>query len=113
MQALLGALHAPRRRLILGLLLRREHSAGELHQALGDVSFHAGWTFHRAGANRTSRVREVMTIIFIDIDMQIAEPANQDQRNDLGWFPGLRPGDGAASAINPVLWDQAWEGAAS
>ena len=30
---------------------------------LSDVSFHAGWTFHRAGADSTERQREVMTII--------------------------------------------------
>ena len=41
---------------------------------LGDVSFHAGWTFHRAGANNTDQVREVMTMIYMDENIHVAEP---------------------------------------
>jgi ectoine hydroxylase-related dioxygenase (phytanoyl-CoA dioxygenase family) len=37
----------------------------ELPFQLGDVSFHYGWTFHRAPANRTDTLRQVMTIIYI------------------------------------------------
>jgi len=32
----------------------------------GEVSFHSGWTFHRADGNATSVPREVFTIIYID-----------------------------------------------
>lgn len=74
---------------------------------LGEVSFHAGWTFHRAGPNMTTIPRAVMTIIYIDSDMIVAEPRNDSQRWDLaGWFPGLKPGDLAASPLNPVVWQQ-------
>lgn len=70
----------------------------------GDVSFHGGWTFHRAGANRGPQPRSVMTIIYIDAEMRIAEPVNEMQRSDLArWFPGLKPGDAAASDLNPVI----------
>lgn len=41
MDLLLQALAAPRRREILRLLRRRERSAGEIHRALGDVTFGA------------------------------------------------------------------------
>lgn len=41
MEAVLLALAAPRRREILRLLRRRERSAGEIHRALGDVTFGA------------------------------------------------------------------------
>ena len=34
--------------------------------ALGEVSFHSGWTFHRADSNATETPREVFTIIYID-----------------------------------------------
>ena len=75
--------------------------------ALGEVSFHSGWTFHRAGPNRSTVPREVMTIIYIDADMVIGEPRNDSQANDLrGWFPGLKPGDLAASPLNPVVWER-------
>lgn len=73
---------------------------------LGDVSFHAGWTFHRAGANTSAKPRSVMTIIHMDADMRVGEPANEMQRADLvQWLPGLGPGDPAASALNPVLFE--------
>lgn len=75
---------------------------------LGDVSFHSGWTFHRAGANSSQTPRSVMTMIYMDADMQVAEPVNAPQRADLErWLPGLRPGDRAASGINPVLFERA------
>ena len=41
MDSLLQALAAPRRREILRLLRRRERSAGEIHRALGRVTFGA------------------------------------------------------------------------
>lgn len=73
---------------------------------LGDVSFHGGWTFHRAGANISAQPRSVMTIIYMDADIRVAEPANQMQRADLArWLPGLSPGDAAASALNPILYE--------
>ncbi|MCA1654073.1 MAG: phytanoyl-CoA dioxygenase family protein [Sphingomicrobium sp.] len=72
---------------------------------LGEVSFHAGWTFHRAGANRSERPREVMTIIFMDEAMRLAEPANRNQVNDAKrWCPGIAPGEVIASPLNPVLY---------
>jgi DNA-binding transcriptional ArsR family regulator len=41
MDALLHALGAPRRRDILRIVRRRERSAGDIHRALGDVTFGA------------------------------------------------------------------------
>ncbi|MEM6673834.1 MAG: phytanoyl-CoA dioxygenase, partial [Planctomycetota bacterium] len=73
--------------------------------SLGDVSFHLGWTYHCAPPNRSDRVRKVMTVIYVDAAMRIAEPQNEHQVADLAtWFPGCAPGDAAASEINPVLW---------
>ena len=61
--------------------------------ALGDVSFHAGWTFHRAGANQTDQPRSVMTMIYMDADIRVADPVNAMQQSDLAqWLPGLQPG---------------------
>jgi ectoine hydroxylase-related dioxygenase (phytanoyl-CoA dioxygenase family) len=72
---------------------------------LGEVSFHMGWTFHRAGPNRSDRPREVMTIIYVDADAKVALPANKNQANDLAnWFPGLRPGDAINSPLNPLIY---------
>jgi ectoine hydroxylase-related dioxygenase (phytanoyl-CoA dioxygenase family) len=72
---------------------------------LGEVSFHYGWTFHRAGPNTSKRPREVITIIYVDADGMVAEPSNKAQKNDLrNWFPGLKPGDAINSPLNPVLY---------
>jgi ectoine hydroxylase-related dioxygenase (phytanoyl-CoA dioxygenase family) len=76
---------------------------------VGEVSFHAGWTFHRAGANRTDRIRHVMTVIYHDGDATVAEPRSSFHVNDLAnWMPGCVPGGLAASPLNPVLWDRSW-----
>ena len=62
--------------------------------ALGDVSFHSGWTFHRAGPNRTGRTREVMTVIYMDADMRLAAPRNRNQEIDREtWCPGAAWGE--------------------
>ncbi len=80
---------------------RMEDSAFEL----GDVSFHAGWTFHRAGANTTSRPREVMTMIYMDENMKLVEPKNKNHILDIEhWCPGVKVGEVVASPLNPVLY---------
>ena len=71
----------------------------------GDATFHLGGTIHSAGANRSEITREVLTIIFYPSDTRVADPANDNQRVDLEVFiPGARPGDAAASELNPVLY---------
>lgn len=80
---------------------RMEESA----YTLGDVSFHSGWTFHRAGANQTDRPREVMTMIYMDENIRIMPPKNKNHIMDLQrWAPGLLPGNMLASPLNPVIY---------
>jgi ectoine hydroxylase-related dioxygenase (phytanoyl-CoA dioxygenase family) len=72
---------------------------------LGEVSYHLGWTFHHAPANQTDVPRRVMTIIYVDADMEIAPPVNKYQENDLAnWMPGNQPGELVSSPLNPVLY---------
>jgi len=72
--------------------------------ALGDVSFHLGWTLHRAGPNQTSQPRRVFTIIYMDIDMQLAPPKNKNQDLDWRtWTPSTKPGEVMDDPLNPVL----------
>ena len=72
---------------------------------LGDVSFHLGWTFHRANPNRTDLPRRVMTVIYLDADMTVASPANDNQAADLAtWMPGAQPGEVPETPLNPVLY---------
>jgi ectoine hydroxylase-related dioxygenase (phytanoyl-CoA dioxygenase family) len=72
---------------------------------LGEVSFHSGWVFHRAGANQTDNVRKVMTIIYMDSNMKLQEPENQNQVADWNtWCPGAIVGEVINSPINPVVY---------
>ncbi len=72
---------------------------------LGDVSFHAGWTFHRAGANSTARPREVMTVIYMDEAMTLVAPKNKNQVKDIErWCPGVQVGEVVASPLNPIVY---------
>jgi ectoine hydroxylase-related dioxygenase (phytanoyl-CoA dioxygenase family) len=74
---------------------------------LGEVSFHLGWTFHRAGANNTASPRSAMTVIYMDRDIRLAEPTNDHQRSDREkWCPGVAVGDIIASPINPILFER-------
>lgn len=72
--------------------------------AAGDATFHSGWTLHGAQGNRSSTMREVMTIIYYP-DGTVVSPADNDNRKaDLAaWLPGLKPGDLAASELNPLV----------
>ncbi|MEO0874946.1 MAG: phytanoyl-CoA dioxygenase family protein [Bacteroidota bacterium] len=57
---------------------------------LGEVSFHSGWVFHRAGANSTANVRKVMTVIYMDKNMRLKAPENDGQKNDWEtWCPSF------------------------
>ena len=70
----------------------------------GDATFHLGWTIHRAGANRSDRMRAVMTIIYLADGARITEPNSVHQQADLeAWFPGQSPGEVAGSSLNPIL----------
>jgi ectoine hydroxylase-related dioxygenase (phytanoyl-CoA dioxygenase family) len=72
---------------------------------LGEISYHYGWTFHRAAANRSDRPRKVMTIIYIEDGCRVIEPKYQAHKNDLaGWMPGMKVGDVVDSPLNPVIW---------
>jgi ectoine hydroxylase-related dioxygenase (phytanoyl-CoA dioxygenase family) len=75
--------------------------------ALGEISFHAGWTFHRARENDTDRMRAVMTVIYMEDGTRLREPANANQRSDWErWMPGARIDEPIATHLNPVLWSR-------
>lgn len=72
---------------------------------LGEVSFHSGWIFHRAGANKTTETRKVMTVIFMDSHMILKEPENENQRKDWEkWCPKAIVGEVIDTPLNPVIY---------
>lgn len=92
---------------VIGAMLAARGFADEVAPyALGDASFHSGWVFHHAGANRTARARRAMTIIYMDADTRLRAPGTpQEEADARQWCPGIAPGEPVASAINPVLFD--------
>ncbi len=75
---------------------------------LGDVSYHLGWTLHRAGPNTTDTPRRVFTIIYMDSEMRLDQPKNKNQQVDWeAWTPSTKIGDVMADPLNPVLWEAA------
>ncbi len=72
---------------------------------LGEISFHSGWVFHRAGANVTDQMRKVMTVIYMDKDMVLKNPENKNQINDWNtWCPGAEVGAVIDTPLNPVIY---------
>ncbi len=73
---------------------------------IGEVSFHRGWLFHRAGANNTDKMRSVMTMIYMDKNMILKKPENKNQLVDWEtWCPGAEIGKQIDTPINPVLFE--------
>lgn len=73
--------------------------------ALGDVSYHLGWTLHRAGPNATLSTRRVFTIIYMDVDMRLAQPKNKNQQHDWEvWTPSTQVGQVMDDPLNAVLY---------
>jgi len=73
---------------------------------LGEVSFHLGWTFHRAGPNRSMQPRSVMTVIYMDRDMRLKAPSNAMQQADRErWCPGAVIDEIIDTPKNPLLFE--------
>ena len=71
----------------------------------GEVSFHSGWVFHRAGANTTEQMRKVMTVIYMDKEMILKNPDNKNQINDWKtWCPGAKVGEVIDTPLNPIIY---------
>jgi ectoine hydroxylase-related dioxygenase (phytanoyl-CoA dioxygenase family) len=72
---------------------------------LGEISFHSGWVFHRAGANTTDEMRKVMTIIYMDKDMVLKNPENKNQEHDWNtWCPNAKIGAVIDTPLNPIIY---------
>jgi ectoine hydroxylase-related dioxygenase (phytanoyl-CoA dioxygenase family) len=83
---------------------RRRLEVHEDEYDLGDVSFHAGWTFHGSRPNDTDQWRFVMTVIYLADGATLREPARAEQRMDRSvWLPDSRVGEPIDSWLNPVV----------
>ena len=74
---------------------------------IGEISFHSGWIFHRAGANVTNQLRKVMTVIYMDKDMLLKAPDNANQENDWKtWCPGAQIGAVIQTPLNELIYSK-------
>lgn len=74
---------------------------------IGEISFHSGWIFHRAGANITDQMRKVMTVIYMDKDMVLKAPDNANQENDWKtWCPGAQIGAVIQTPLNELIYSK-------
>lgn len=86
-------------------LSKRNFPLNDTPFELGEVSYHAGWTFHRAGSNTAGAPRKVMTMIYMDQDQVITQPRNKYQHDDhRQWLGGLPVGSHPGDDLNPVLF---------
>ena len=75
---------------------------------LGEVSFHYGWTFHRAGPNTTKTPRAVMTIIYMDEDMKLIEPNTKAREQDRSVFAAdVEVGAVMNGKMTPIIYHAA------
>lgn len=73
----------------------------------GEISFHSGWVFHRAGPNQTDQMRKVMTVIYMDKDMRLKAPVNSNQQADWEtWCPGAVIDEIIDTNLNPILFSK-------
>ncbi len=92
-------------RLLNEALREQNFSICEAPFELGEVSYHCGWLFHRAGANQSDKARKVMTIIYMDKMQRITAANNTYQEADWKTWLGERPVGGPADGpLNPVLY---------
>jgi len=72
---------------------------------LGEVSFHSGWTFHRASPNTSDRPRAVMTVIYMEDGIRLISPKHKNHEADWArWMPDCKVGEVVDSPLNPVLY---------
>lgn len=58
-----------------------------------------------AGPNQTEQMRGVMTIVYIEDGIKVAEPKNASQQSDWDrWLLGAPLGEVIDTPLNPVIW---------
>ena len=74
---------------------------------VGEISFHRGCLYHRAGPNVSGNMRKVMTMIYMDKDTVLKNPENHNQLAYWeAWCPGATVGATIDTPLNPVLYEK-------
>ncbi len=106
-RAVAGRPDSPHRRSFDGLVTARLRACGVRPDATpfraGEVSFHAVDCLHTAGANRTTEPRRVLSSTYYADGTRIIPEPTAMSGAWTDFVPGVRPGDVAASPLNPVV----------
>jgi hypothetical protein len=71
---------------------------------IGEVSFHHNLSFHTAAANRTRRSRIVLANTYYADGACVVDQPTMVSGDWQKFIPGAKPGERAASELNPVCW---------
>jgi len=69
----------------------------------GDVTFHYGWTLHRAPANPSKEMRAVMTVIYFEDGARLMPLTDFTRMDAAQWLPGAAEGEPVETPLNPRL----------
>ena len=71
---------------------------------LGEVSFHHNLNFHTASRNRTNRSRVVLANTYYKDGARVINSPTMISGDWQKFMPSVKPGDLAASPLNPICW---------
>ena len=71
---------------------------------LGEVSFHHNLNFHTASQNRTNRSRIVLANTYFKDGARVINSPTMISGDWQKFMPNIKPGDVAASPLNPICW---------
>jgi hypothetical protein len=71
---------------------------------IGEVSFHHNLSFHTAAANRTKQSRIVLANTYYADGARVIDQPTMVSGDWQKFMPGVKPGEVAASELNPVCW---------
>jgi ectoine hydroxylase-related dioxygenase (phytanoyl-CoA dioxygenase family) len=92
-------------RIFTHMVVEKQWEVASYDLKAGDATFHAGWMVHSAHPNTTGRSRKVLTVIYFADGTSVLQPEHEFRKTDLEVFlPGCRPGDPAATPLNPLLY---------
>ena len=86
------------------VFLKNNVSVNETPFELGEVSFHHNLNFHTASRNRTNRSRVALANTYYRDGARVVNAPTMVSGDWQKFMPNVKPGDIAASPLNPICW---------